>query len=391
MRIGVITGSFLPNVGGMEWKVHHLTEGYARRGHDVTLFTHRPRILPGPVRLPVAPSYRIERSSLPIPGFGRWGLTRWLFRRAVLRHHRRRPFDVLQSHHLGIPTQIADDVKRITGLPVVATTCGGDVQVLRELGYGERLDPRIDRLVRNNLKRVDVVGSISSSMREALAKLEVAARVVDIPNGVAWDEFQTGPSRLLRDRLGLDDEGVLILSVGRNHPVKGYAHGIRAFARLASRHPSAHYALVGRQVQQLAPLVSEVGVGGRVHLVGPLPMAEMPAVFHSADVFFNPSLMEGFAQVNAQALACGLPCVLTDAPGNRDAAEGGGALVARSSDEASMAGALDRLLGDAALRGRLGREAHRASRRYAWESIAEQYLEILQSLANGKTRCRTST
>ena len=112
--------------------------------------------------------------------------------------------------------------------------------------------------------------------------------------------------------------------------------------------------------------------GGTIVVVG--------TPFHAADLFFNPSLMEGFSQVNLQAMSSGLPCILTDAPGNRDAAVDGGAVVARAGDVASMADALTRMLEDPAVRARLAREAHQASKRYAWRRVAADYEAVFKEL-----------
>jgi len=384
MRIALISGTFLPVVGGVEWKVHYLASEYIKRGHEATVFTTRPEVTFKPIPLPVHAEYEVVRCGIPLPGMGRLGVTEWLMRRAVLKHHARRPWDVLHCHHLGFPTRVGLGVKRRTGLPVVATTCGQDVQTVPELGYGDRLDPRLDRLARQNVRGVDIVGSISSAVRADLESLGTTARIVDIPNGVPWDEFQGGPSTWLRDRLGLDAQGVLVLSVGRNHVKKGYEGGLRAFARVPARFKDAHYVLVGRNTSALEPVVRELALQGRVHLMEQVPFKDIPQVFHSADVFFNPSLVEGFAQVNAQALACGLPCVLTDAPGNRDAGDHGGALVAKAGDVGSMAEALADLIADPARRRRLGQEAHRASMRYAWRQIADEYLAAFEGLLGSR-------
>lgn len=380
MRIAVVTPAFLPQVGGLEWKVHYLSTLYVQRGHGVVVFTGRPRMSLGPVPIPVTPVYRLVRCSQPIPGIERLNLTTALYRRAILKEHRQAPFDILHCHHLGAGTSYGVAVKAATGLPVVSTTCGSDVLSVPEIGFGERLQPRFDRQVRCNARRVDVIGSISSAIREELEHIGASARIVDIPNGVDWEAFQRGPSRMLRERLGLECGETIVLSVGRHQPVKGYEHGIRAFQQVADRFPNSVYVLVGRGVTALDPLVQELGLAGRVHLIEQMAAADLPEVFHSADVFFSPSVMEGFPQVAAQALASGLPCVLTDAPGNRDAAAGGGAIVARSADPASMAGALAVLLGDAAARRDLGCAAHAAGRRYDWRCIADAYLTLFEQL-----------
>lgn len=390
MRIALVTGSFLPSVGGVEWKVHYLATEYTSRGHDVHVFTVRPPGHLSSVPMPVTPTYSLSRHGIHLRGMGRFGILDHLICRAIIREHRREPFDVLHCHHLGIPAKWGATVKARTGVPVVVTTCGDDVFAIPELNYGVMLEPRFDRMVRENCRSVDVIGSISRAVREALVGLGTTARLVDIPNGVSWDDFQTGPSQLLRERLRLAAEDVLILSVGRNINFKRYDLGIRAFAAVAGRFPAAHYVLVGRELNPLESFIRELGVEGRVHFIEQMPMAMLPAVFHSADIFFNPSMREGFAQVNAQALASGLPCVITDGPGNVDAADHGGALIARSEDADSMAAELARLLAEPPLRRRLAEEAHRGSRHYAWSRIAEQYLEVFGDLAGRPVRTPVS-
>lgn len=395
MRIAQVSATFLPIVGGVEWKVHYLSQEYAQRGHVVTVFTLRqPGGIPD-APLPAAPRYRVVRCGYSFRGAGRLGVNNWLLARAILAEHRRDPFDVIHGHQLGPMAACCASVRRRTGLPVVVTTSGDDVNTIPSAGYGIRCQPRLDRMVRENVRAVDVIGSVSRGIRAELEAIGTTAKIVDIPNGVPWEDFQTGPSRLLRDRLNLSDDTVIILSVGRNFRLKRYDVGIEAFARVVQprhsvtsgdvrTHAKAHYVIIGRELDSLRPLIDRLNLADHVSLVDQMPMSQLPAAYHSADVFFNPSETEGFAQVNAQALACGLPLVVTDASGNVDAADHGGALVARCNDPESMAQCLANLINDASARRTLGAEAHRASRHYAWSRIAEQYLEIFSSLCRDR-------
>ncbi len=389
MRIAQVSATFLPIVGGVEWKVHFLSQEYAQRGHDVTVFTLRPASDIPDAPLPTAACYRVVRCGFAVRGAGRLGMNAWLMARAITAAHRRERFDVIHCHQLGPMAACCGDVRKRTRIPVVVTTSGDDVNTIPAVGYGIRCNPRFDRMVRANVRRVDVIASVSRGIRAELEAIGTTARIVDIPNGVPWDEFQTGPSRLLRDRLCLSDDTVIVLSVGRNFSLKRYDLGIEAFARVArgrdrtvagGAEAKVHYVLVGRELDSLRPLIDRLHVAKQVSLVDQMPMSQLPAVYHSADIFFNPSETEGFSQVNAQALACGLPLVVTDASGNVDAADHGGALVARCNDVASMAQCLDALISDPQTRRGLGIEAHRASRHYAWSRIADQYLDVFASL-----------
>jgi hypothetical protein len=78
MRIAKVSSTFLPGVGGVEWKVHYLATELARLGHDVTIFTSHPNPRKAEVmRLPEQP-YNVIRCCSSSKGFGRFGVTEWL-------------------------------------------------------------------------------------------------------------------------------------------------------------------------------------------------------------------------------------------------------------------------------------------------------------------------
>jgi glycosyltransferase involved in cell wall biosynthesis len=163
MRIAKVSSTFLPSVGGggVEWKVHHLATELTKLGHDVTIFTTHPKPQnKGIVQLSGEAPYQVVRCAASTRGFGYFGVTERLFKRAILRSHSSSGFDLVHTHHLWLATRIGLAVKDKTGLPVVATTCGHDIQVDEAMGYGIRLKPKFDRMVRQNLTEVDVVGSV---------------------------------------------------------------------------------------------------------------------------------------------------------------------------------------------------------------------------------------
>ena len=376
MRIAKVSSTLLPGVGGVEWKVHYLATGLTRRGHDVTIFTTHPNPRKREVlQLPEQP-YNVVRCCSSSRGLGRFGVTEWLSKRAFRQSHAAGKFGLFHTRHVGIAARIGVDIKTRPGLPAVATTCGSDVQVDKAMGYGIRPRPKCDRMVRENLKKVDVVGSVSSSIRQELEGLGTTAEIVDIPNGVDWDAFRHGQGEYFVRHFGIDTESTVVVSLGRNHPIKGYAQGIRALAKVLQSRRNVHYFLFGRGIENLAPLVSSLGLGDRVHLSGSVPMDDVPSVLRSADVFFNPSILEGFSQANVQALACGLPLVVSDVPGNRNVARLGCALVAEVNNTDSMADALGRFIDDRSLREDYGAKGHRASKMYSCGEVTEQYADV---------------
>src|SRR5690606_17553531 len=134
--------------------------------------------------------------------------------------------------------------------------------------------------------------------------------------------FRTGRRDWLRDRLRLD-EGIFIVSLGRNVPKKHFDIGIRAFAVALKSDPRLRYVHVGRDAGPLESLAASLGVGDRFHALGELPHSELVHVLHSADIYLSPAAVEGFSLANVEAMASGLPCIVTDGPGNRDAGRSG--------------------------------------------------------------------
>jgi glycosyltransferase involved in cell wall biosynthesis len=144
-------------------------------------------------------------------------------------------------------------------------------RVDRKLGYGMRLDPVVDRLVRRWLPEIPLLVAITHSMADEYRALDVPdERIVAIPNGVNVARFRRGAEpRAVRRRHGLPEHVVLFLSVARNHPKKNLAAIIEAAAPLASRGGLVDWAvaIVGKDAPKLRPVAHANRVAERVYLI----------------------------------------------------------------------------------------------------------------------------
>jgi teichuronic acid biosynthesis glycosyltransferase TuaC len=375
----MVTLSFLPTVGGLEWKVHYLATEYRKQGHDVTVFALRQNLL-NPPTLPITPTYNLVWCGYQMRGMSRLGLSSLLFVNRILKSHHQKPFDVLHCHTVLEPTLYGIRARKKTGIPVVTTTCGGDVQVFPEFNYGARLSKRYDKLVRYVVKNTNVIGSISRDIRRHLEEIGTNADIVDIPNGVDLEAFTSNTFNDKRELLNIPKDSIIILSLGRNHHKKNYADGIKAFSKLAQKYDDIYYVIVGRETDKLHDLTIKLDIQNKVILVNQIPMSEVSDYLRTADIFFNPSLVEGFAQVNAQAIACGLPCVINDSPGNIDALDYGGCIATKTNDINSFTECLEKVYSDKALRKSLAAKSSKEKIKLSWETIATTYLDIFDRL-----------
>ena len=180
-----------------------------------------------------------------------------------------------------------------------------------------------------------------------------AARVDVIPYAADTRRFRPDPSK----RHG---EGCTFLFAGGISQRKGVGYLLRAWQRV--RRPGWRLQLLGalpRDPGPLEPLLDGVALLGRV------AHAEVPARMAAADVFVFPSLFEGSAVVTYEALACGLPGIVTPAAGSvlRDGVEG---FVVPPADVESLAAAMERLGADPELRAGQSGAARRRAEAYDW-------------------------
>jgi glycosyltransferase involved in cell wall biosynthesis len=107
-----------------------------------------------------------------------------------------------------------------------------------------------------------------------------------------------------------------ILFLSRIHPKKGCDLLLSAFASLASHHPNVDVVIAGPdQVgwrAELEALASRLGIPDRVHWTGPLYGDAKWGAFYGADAFILPSHVENFGIAVAEALACGVPVLISD-------------------------------------------------------------------------------
>ncbi len=259
----------------------------------------------------------------------------------------------------------------------------------RELGWRTYL---VARTCARLSTRADVAVANSWAGREGHARMGYRPRRwLVIPNGVDLQRFRPDLARRAEARraLGVSQETVLIGSVGRDHPVKGYDHLVSAFGLLAGEHDEIALALLGRGLDpgnpRLAARIEAEGLAGRVHLLGPRGDVERWLV--GLDIFVSPSLSEGFPNAVAEAMASGVPCVVTEV-GDSARLVGETGRVVPPGDARALAGAIRALLAlSPQARRQLGAAARaRVEEHYGLEDFVQAYHTLYVDLAAGRRR-----
>lgn len=238
------------------------------------------------------------------------------------------------------------------------------------------------------IRNADWVIANSGFTRETLLSMGIAPeRIVVIHPGVDTERFQPGlPVADLRARLGMAPGARLVLSVGRLQRRKGFDMVIRCLPALVAAGHDVHYAVVGTGDDRtyLESLARKTGVAERVHLLGHVPMDELPRWYNASDLFamVNRDVQgdtEGFGLVFLEAAACGKASIAGKAGGTGSAVlDGATGLRVDGDDVAQVTQALLACLSAPLELERLSAAAlARVRCELTWERVAERTREQL--------------
>jgi glycosyltransferase involved in cell wall biosynthesis len=370
VRIALVTTTFFPQVGGAETVVHNLASEWVRQGHEVCVFNQ----LTNETTRDAA-GYTVRKFARPI-SYLKLAPHRFPFSQYVagsLRRHLNEFKPDFISAHFGYPIGVW--LSHVKPLPNFLVTCHG--REITKFPWGDRNVYKIDKVLAAALNRSSGVVAISSHARRLLEELGVRPeKIIDIPNGVDIARYREQAGVDFRGRFGIPREAVVILSVGREHAQKAYDVGIRAFAEVAGKIPGAYYVILGRGSGKWQSLVEELALRGRVILSDGLRGDDLVAAYQQADIFFSPSIWELMPLVVLEAMAAGLPLVVTNVSGSQDLVQTGeNGMLVEPGDVGEMASALLQLAGDQPLRQRWGGINLAGSDNYSWDRISRMYLE----------------
>ncbi len=231
------------------------------------------------------------------------------------------------------------------------------------------------------LRRSFAVTVVSDFLKARIAGVfpGLGKKVVTVNNGVA------GSPKPVRIRP--PSTRPYVLSVGRIAPYKGTDLLVLAFAGLARRDLDLVLCGAPFHGEHIDTLVEVLGLKGRVHLTGLKSPGEVRALMEGCLFYAAAPRAETFGMAVVEAMAAGKAVIAARTGGIpeylRDGTDG---LLVDPKDVNGLCRGMGRLLGDGALRRRLGASARRTARRFAWDRIAEEYLAVYRGAPFGNSR-----
>lgn len=323
LNIGFITDNHYPRMGGLEYCTHFLAENLNRL-KDVNAAVACGTLPDIPLDFKYSyPCYRAKSFSV---------LTPWLFKKNRERMMKKESINLLHGQMLHGGGFNAMELSAKFNVPFVAQSHGADVQVAPEINYGALKNHKQSERIKLVLKRADKLIAVSSMNKQNMIDLGAKPEQIKVVhNGVDIHEINAIPFIDLRPQFGLKPDDFVIITVGRNKPVKRMELLFQALHQIKD-YKSIKCLCIGPK-QNLEELAKEYNVLNQVVLSGTIPenfnyinqppYPDLINAYRASNIFVSCSYVEAFSGASTDALACGIPIIIGQKHGVVDVIEQG--------------------------------------------------------------------
>ncbi|MEQ1876031.1 MAG: glycosyltransferase family 4 protein [Bdellovibrionia bacterium] len=239
-------------------------------------------------------------------------------------------------------------------------------------------------VVFKSLGRKDFI-ALSETVAEDLRRFYGIQKIHVIPHGVNLEEFQPSAKvrAEVRKEMGAREEETVILFVG-TFERKGLFFLIPALRNLSAKRPFVLWVVGDGPLERAQELARKLGLEDKVKFTG--HRKDVNRFFQGADLFILPSLYDPFGLVGIEALACGLPSIVSSASGVKQLIRDGyNGYVIRDADSVDqITESLDRILNEPDL-SELARHARESVEKSSWNDVWPAYEKLFRDVAVRKS------
>jgi glycosyltransferase involved in cell wall biosynthesis len=306
-------------------------------------------------------------------------LAQWLWQHT-------KDYDLVHTHYLfSFAPTCAAAIARQQNIPYIVTPYG--MLTSWALSHKQLKKQVYSIIERHNLNQAVAIHCSTPGELQDVINYQVKTPSFVIPYGVHPQPLQPQAKQQLHRIYGIPDTIPIVLFLSRLHPKKRPDLLIEALSKLASINPDFHLIVAGSgepdYLNYLSNLISSVGLQSQTTMAGFVAGNDKDLLLQGSDVFVLPSYSENFGIAVAEAMAAGLPVIITpDVQIAPDiVAENAGLVVAGEVE--AVRDAIAQLLASASLRQQLGENGkHLVNRRYSWRAIASNLSGIYRSIVN---------
>jgi len=356
------------DVGGMEIHLLNLVEGMVGKGYQVFVWCPWGEMVGK--YFDAGAEVRVDYPKIDLGLF-------YIFR--LIKFIRQNKIDILHAHQLKTVVNglIAGRIARV---PLKIAHIHTPLSQWQISPVKKRLNIFVNRVV-TNLCADKVIALTEATKKERIEGEGIdPKKIVVIPNGVDIQKLKAPP--FAKASGGKQNSKLTVGTFGRLTVEKGH----KTFLVAAKKVISNIYFVIagdGDLKPDLEKQAKDLGLEDKITFLGFVPESKKIETYSSFDIFVFPSLAEGFGIVLIEAMALGLPCIVSDLPVLREVTDGGRcALLFKTNDSIDLAEKINMLIEDEDLRRDLGQKARkRIEETYSMEKFVENYEKLYSRIS----------
>ncbi|MBC2053962.1 glycosyltransferase family 4 protein [Listeria welshimeri] len=374
-HIVMVSHDFLPNIGGVAVYVYELSKALIARGHRLTVLSKYESFskkncteeLDGIriIRVPIMPIKKVNDK-----------LYSKRMRQLIKSIEKAEKVDVVHWQTLN------KDAKMMQGIQVQALEVYTNHLSWFRMLYNDKNYAKIRKLI----KEPDVIICPSHEIERMTADLFKEAKIVYLPNGV--DEKSFIPDEvnrsIVRKQYGISSQETVVVSTNRMEPVKGMSYLIEAIPQILNKYNQVTFLIAGdgSQLEKFEDKLKKyTNKSGKVIFTGRLTNQEIKNVINAADIYVQPSLMEGCSIAIIEAMSCGKVVIASNVGGNPDVISKELGLLVPAKSVVALKEAIEYCIEnpeECKLMGKYSRE--RVEKQLNWTVLAQEIEQIYNSV-----------
>lgn len=316
MKIALLSEKYTPDLGGLAISTGRLGDLLSSAGHDVRLFAPT-------LSLPPSIQQSHRSGGVHVTRFGAHKrvddtLVDWF--ELIVEEHEREPFDLIHAYFLPMAGFVGAYAGKYLNIPSVVSIRGNDIE-------RAAFDPSKFSHVMYALQNANAVTTNASSLARK-AKAFVDREIHIIPNGIDTALFKPmGRNEALAEMLQVEGQRSKVVGfVGELREKKGMTTLLPGYAQLAKKMPVSLLIVGEVREGEDKKAFEEFKISNPqlpIAITGLVPHKDLPDYYSLMDVFVHPSLRDGMPNAVLEAMACGVPVIVTPVGGMMDVIEDG--------------------------------------------------------------------
>jgi len=318
MKIAFIPSTYFPFIGGMEVQTHNLANELVKKKNEVDIILFK--------KLNIKSKYQIAYFNTILVNFiyyFKYYLSINLdFIMTLYLKDKIKKYDLLHFQSLNYKTLIILNSAKNNGAKILVTFHGADIQINKKIGYGYRLDRKYDLYLKNSIKNIDCIQSISKTITKDLIKLKVKkSKIFYLPNAIDYQ-------KIISTKYTHNDKKILkLLIVARYAELKkGFDKVLPLTKKLIKLNVNFIWLIAGNKTEKLLKnsyinknkkyfkFFSEIKNKSEYNF----PPKKLIEIYKKSDLYINLARIESFGVTMLEAMSCGVPVITYDTKGGNE-------------------------------------------------------------------------